>query len=293
MVMRRARTGETRPESLIVCFHWLWPGRNLLRGAIDRAGSAVLVVAFLAGAALVALAAGRWADAAGLRAEHPGPPWRRVHAVLRQEDPQDSPCPVPAAARGPGPSRMGCGQGTAFWRDIHAAGARMQSPGRPHPAATGTPGGGWAGTGCAWGLLAQDRVNARDALRTSPQRPPQQPAASATAAPARKATTRRGGGGSVAPRGGARPGHSQWGKTIRLLGRVSPILAPGGLPFRSLLPGQPPACWRPGLGDGVPRATAGRAASEVGKRRRRSRGPRTATGHMAHGEHPARRQIKT
>lgn len=125
MVMRRARTGETRPESLIVCFHWLWPSRNLLRGANGRAGSAVLVVAFLAGAALVALAAGRWADAAGLRAEHPGSPWRRVHAVLRQEDPRTAralfqpPPGVPvragwAAARGlhsgaiytpPGPGR--------------------------------------------------------------------------------------------------------------------------------------------------------------------------------------------
>lgn len=88
MVMRRARAGETRPESLIGCVHRLWPGRNLLRGTIGRAGSTVLVMAFLAGAALVALAAGRWADAAGLRAEHPGPPWRRVHAVLRQEDPK-------------------------------------------------------------------------------------------------------------------------------------------------------------------------------------------------------------
>ena len=88
MVMRRARTGEPRPESLIVFTHRLWPGRKLLRGTIDRVGSAVLVVAFLAGDARVALAAGRWAAVAGLRAEHPGSPWRRVHAVLRQEDPK-------------------------------------------------------------------------------------------------------------------------------------------------------------------------------------------------------------
>lgn len=104
MVMRRARAGETRHT-------------------IDRVGSAALVVAFLAGDALVVLAEGRWADAAGPCAEHPGPAWRRGHAVLRQEDPRTARAPVPAAGPGPGPSRMGCGQGTAYWRDIHAAGA--------------------------------------------------------------------------------------------------------------------------------------------------------------------------
>ena len=86
--MRRARAGETRPESLIVCMHRLWPGRNLLRGTIGRAGSGVLVAAFLAGAALVALASGPWADAAGLRAEHAGRPGAGFTRVLRQEDPK-------------------------------------------------------------------------------------------------------------------------------------------------------------------------------------------------------------
>jgi hypothetical protein len=50
----------------------LWPDRNPLRRPADRAEfavAAVLLVTFLAGVPLTALAAARWAAASGLRTE--------------------------------------------------------------------------------------------------------------------------------------------------------------------------------------------------------------------------------
>jgi hypothetical protein len=70
----------------------LWPDRNPLRRATDRAEAAVaavLVAAFLAGVPLAALTAGHWAYAAGLRAERSQQEsWHRVPAVLLRDAPQ-------------------------------------------------------------------------------------------------------------------------------------------------------------------------------------------------------------
>ena len=64
----------------------LWPDHNPLRRMSDRMAAAILaatLLAFLAGAPLVALAAGRWARAAAFevaRSQHAK--WRQVPAVL-------------------------------------------------------------------------------------------------------------------------------------------------------------------------------------------------------------------
>jgi hypothetical protein len=63
----------------------LWPDRNPLRRPADRAEFAVLVVllvAFLAGAPLTALAAGQWVAAFGLHAERAQAGRHQVAAVL-------------------------------------------------------------------------------------------------------------------------------------------------------------------------------------------------------------------
>jgi hypothetical protein len=63
----------------------LWPDRNPLRRAVDRAEAVVmagLLAAFLIGAPLVALAAGQQSYAAGLRIQHVQSAWHRVPAVL-------------------------------------------------------------------------------------------------------------------------------------------------------------------------------------------------------------------
>jgi len=63
----------------------LWPDRNPLRRAADRAEFAVaalLLVAFLVGVPLTALAAAHWAAASGLRAERAQAGWHQVAAVL-------------------------------------------------------------------------------------------------------------------------------------------------------------------------------------------------------------------
>ena len=63
----------------------LWPDRDPLRRRADRAEFAVLVVllvAFLAGAPLTALAAGQWVAASGLHAERAQAGRRQVAAVL-------------------------------------------------------------------------------------------------------------------------------------------------------------------------------------------------------------------
>jgi hypothetical protein len=63
----------------------LRPARNPVRRASDRAEFAVpalLLVAFLAGWPLTAMAAAHWAAASGLRAERARPGWHQVRAVL-------------------------------------------------------------------------------------------------------------------------------------------------------------------------------------------------------------------
>lgn len=63
----------------------LWPDRNPLRRAVDRVEAVImagLLAAFLIGAPLVALAAGQWSYAAGLRVQHVQAAWRSVPAVL-------------------------------------------------------------------------------------------------------------------------------------------------------------------------------------------------------------------
>ena len=64
----------------------LWPDRNPLRRTSDRVAAAIVaaaMAAFLVGAPLIALAAGRWAQAAAFqvaRSQHAS--WRQVPAVL-------------------------------------------------------------------------------------------------------------------------------------------------------------------------------------------------------------------
>jgi hypothetical protein len=68
----------------------LWPDRNPLRRAADRAEfaiAALLLVAFLAGVPLTALTAARWAAASGLRAERAQAGWHQVPAVLLHDAP--------------------------------------------------------------------------------------------------------------------------------------------------------------------------------------------------------------
>jgi hypothetical protein len=64
----------------------LWPDRNPLRRAADRAEAALmagLLVTFVAGALLAALAAGTWSYAAGSRVEHAQQSaWHQVPATL-------------------------------------------------------------------------------------------------------------------------------------------------------------------------------------------------------------------
>lgn len=69
----------------------LWPDRNPLRRAADRAEFAIallLLVAFLAGTPLTALAAARWAAASGLHTEKAQAGWHQVPAVLLRDAPQ-------------------------------------------------------------------------------------------------------------------------------------------------------------------------------------------------------------
>ena len=67
------------------------PDRNPLRRTADRVEAAVmaaLVVVFLAGAPLAALAAAEWAAAGSMRAERAQARWHRVPAVLLQNVPE-------------------------------------------------------------------------------------------------------------------------------------------------------------------------------------------------------------
>jgi hypothetical protein len=115
MVMERGAPGGT-PLAMLV--RGLWPDRNPLRRAADRAEFAVavlLLMAFLAGAPLSALAAAQWATASGRRTEKAQAGWHRVPAVLLHDAPSPAgslsfPPPVPqvrARWASPGGSRTG------------------------------------------------------------------------------------------------------------------------------------------------------------------------------------------
>jgi hypothetical protein len=69
----------------------LWPDHNPLRRTSDRVAAAIVVAtvtAFLVGAPIVTLAAGRWAGAAALQvARHQRATWRQVPAVLLTDAP--------------------------------------------------------------------------------------------------------------------------------------------------------------------------------------------------------------
>ena len=97
----------------------LWPDRNPLRRRSDRVEFAVVVVllvVFLAGAPLTALAAARWATASGLRAERAQAGRHQVAAVLLRDAPAMSgslsfPVPDPQVpARWAGPAGPATGE---------------------------------------------------------------------------------------------------------------------------------------------------------------------------------------
>ena len=91
--MRRA--GEPRLRyarwSGVRWLHGLWPDHNALRRPSDRVAAAIVVAAvtaFLVGAPIVTLVAGRWAGAAALQvARHQRATWRQVPAVLLTDAP--------------------------------------------------------------------------------------------------------------------------------------------------------------------------------------------------------------
>jgi hypothetical protein len=87
MVMEQ-QAGNRTPLAMRV--RRLWPDRNPLRRAADRAEFAVaalLLAAFLAGVPLTALAAAHWAAASGLRTERAQAGWHQVAAVLLRDAP--------------------------------------------------------------------------------------------------------------------------------------------------------------------------------------------------------------
>ena len=135
-----------------VAWRWLrrvrgwWPDRNPLRRRCDRAEAAlvtVLVAAFVAGAPLLALSAGRWAHDSGPRTGHAQPArWHQVPAVLRTATIQRfAPSPATAWARwaAPGgvphtgrvlaPAGLAAGAVVPVWVD--AAGRLADPPAQP------------------------------------------------------------------------------------------------------------------------------------------------------------------
>ncbi|MFI5064296.1 MAG: hypothetical protein ACHP9Z_10000 [Streptosporangiales bacterium] len=80
------RRGAESHERRALWLRGLWPDRNPLRRASDRAEATVVAAAlviFLIGGPLLALAAGHWAGAAALRVERAQQAsWRQVPAVL-------------------------------------------------------------------------------------------------------------------------------------------------------------------------------------------------------------------
>jgi len=125
-----------------------WPDRNPLRRRCDRAEAAlitVLVAVFLAGAPLLALAAGQWAQHSGPRTGHAQRArWHQVPAVLRTATiHRYAPSPAPALARwtAPGgvqhtgrvlaPAGFASGAVVPVWVD--AAGRLADPPAQPAP----------------------------------------------------------------------------------------------------------------------------------------------------------------
>ena len=88
--MRRVVAEPHLPRGLWL--RGLWPDRNPLRRTSDRLAAAIVgmtLLAFLVGAPIAALAAGRWAGAAArqvARSQHTG--WRQVPAVLLANAPE-------------------------------------------------------------------------------------------------------------------------------------------------------------------------------------------------------------
>src|SRR6516225_8875980 len=75
----------SQPSRLRCWLRGLWPDRNPLRRASDRAEAAVvagLAAALLAGVPLAGFAVGEWSYDASVRAMHAQMAWRQVSAVL-------------------------------------------------------------------------------------------------------------------------------------------------------------------------------------------------------------------
>src|SRR5262249_58474768 len=103
--------GQAVAQRWLRGLHGWRPDRNPLRRRCDRAQAAiatVLVAAFLAGAPLLAPAAGRWAHDSGPRAGQAQPArWHQVPAVLRTATIQSwAPSPAMAWAVWTAPARV-------------------------------------------------------------------------------------------------------------------------------------------------------------------------------------------
>src|SRR5262249_9006999 len=159
-----------------------WPDRNPLRRRCDRAEAAlvtVLVAVFVAGAPLLALAAGRWAHDSGPRPGHARlAGWHQVPAVLRTATIQRfAPSPAPAWAQwtAPGgvahtgrvlaPAGLAAGAVVPVWVD--AAGRLASPPSLPGPHDSRAPAEGMvavlllAELLCGAGLAAHGVVDRR------------------------------------------------------------------------------------------------------------------------------------
>ncbi len=84
------RRGVTRRARLARLIRRWRPDGNPLRRTADRVEAAILtalLAVFLFGAPVAAVAAGQWAAATGLRAEHAQGAWHQARAVLLQDAP--------------------------------------------------------------------------------------------------------------------------------------------------------------------------------------------------------------
>ena len=97
--------------------------RNPLRRTADRVEALVMVVliaAFLGGAPLAAVAAGRAAEATGERIQHAQASWHEVPAVLLKNAPSEAPPMFQAALESLVPARWKAPDGTARTGEIYA-----------------------------------------------------------------------------------------------------------------------------------------------------------------------------
>jgi hypothetical protein len=120
--MGRATSRRTRLAALMR--RW-WPDRNPLRRTADRVEAAVmaaLLVAFLAGVPLAALAAAGWAAAGSMRAERAQARWHRVPAVLLQDAPEPAPALIQASLEPMVRARWTVPDGAARVGDIYVRG---------------------------------------------------------------------------------------------------------------------------------------------------------------------------